>query len=137
MRVKVMSQFEAEKYCQKQQNEHSFMISITSLNQDYAKVYKTDYNKIDNILKLSFDDTDNGFGISHSDTRKIKELLSLALDNVDLIIIHCGAGQSRSAGVAAAILKYLYNDDSQIFNNARYTPNMRCYRTLLNTLMEE
>ena len=50
--------------------------------------------------------------------------------------MHCEAGQSRSAGVAAAIMKYLYNNDTDIFNNRYYKPNMLCYRKVLNAFME-
>ena len=50
-------------------------------------------------------------------------------------LVHCGAGQSRSAGVAAAILKWMTGSDAQIFDNRKYTPNMRCYRLVLEALM--
>lgn len=135
MRVIVMNQREAENYSANKQVEPSFMISITSLNQENAKVYATRDNNIFKVLKLSFDDTDNGYGMTLNDANKIKDFIIEAIEHVELIIVHCGAGQSRSAGVAAAILKYLYNDDSQIFNNPRYTPNMRCYSMVLSNLM--
>jgi hypothetical protein len=46
--------------------------------------------------------------------------------------VHCGAGVSRSAGVAAALGKWLNNDDGFIFNNFSYCPNFTCYRLVLN-----
>lgn len=52
-------------------------------------------------------------------------------------IVHCDAGISRSSGVAAAILKAKTGDDSQIFNNPKYRPNMRCYRIVLDEFMQE
>lgn len=135
MKVIVMNQREAEKYSSEIQNQTSFMISITSLNQDNAKVYTTRENNILNILKLSFDDSDSLYGMTLRDADKIRDFVIEAIKHTETIIVHCGAGQSRSAGVAAAILKYLYNDDSQIFKNRRYTPNMRCYNMVLNSLM--
>ena len=53
------------------------------------------------------------------------------------MIVHCDAGISRSSGVAAAILKAKTGDDSQIFNNPKYRPNMRCYRIVLDEFMQE
>ena len=53
------------------------------------------------------------------------------------VIVHCDAGISRSSGVAAAILKAKTGDDSQIFNSPKYRPNMRCYRIILDELMQE
>lgn len=52
--------------------------------------------------------------------------------NIQSIIVHCDAGQSRSAGVAAAILKAKTGSDMQIFKRAFYKPNMHCYRITLN-----
>lgn len=47
------------------------------------------------------------------------------------------AGVSRSAGVAAAIGKYLNGDDMFIFGAPRFSPNITCYRKVLNTFMNE
>ena len=58
-------------------------------------------------------------------------------NKVDQIVVHCDGGVSRSAGVAAAILKYFTGDDSEIFDNPNYYPNMLVYRMVLNALMEE
>ncbi len=48
------------------------------------------------------------------------------------VVVHCTAGKSRSAAVAAALMKSIEGDDSPIFNNPRYKPNMRVYRMVLN-----
>ena len=53
-------------------------------------------------------------------------------DKVECIIVHCEVGVSRSAGVMAAIQKYLTGDDSAIFNNGAFSPNMYCYRMMLD-----
>ena len=48
------------------------------------------------------------------------------------ILIHCTAGKSRSAAIAAALHKVLNGSDEPIFGNKRYTPNMRVYRMVLD-----
>lgn len=52
------------------------------------------------------------------------------------MLVHCEAGISRSAGVAAAaaISKYLDQDDLTIFNSHSYYPNFLCYYYVLEAL---
>jgi predicted protein tyrosine phosphatase len=52
------------------------------------------------------------------------------------IVIHCTAGKSRSAAVAAALHKVLNGSDAPIFDNKRYSPNMRVYRMVLEEWYE-
>jgi hypothetical protein len=53
-------------------------------------------------------------------------------DKIDLLMVHCLAGISRSAAVAAAIAKVKYNDDSLYFT--RYKPNISVYSILSELL---
>lgn len=58
------------------------------------------------------------------------------------VFTHCEAGQSRSAGMAAAIAKYYNGDDSEFFvqqiiqysHTPLYTPNMLVHRLMLMAL---
>ena len=92
------------------------------------------------ILYLSFDDVlDNEefYGcsaISNEDAFKIVNFVnnSIGTLDIDAIEVHCDAGVSRSAGVGAAILKYLKGDDSEIFDNPYFCPNDTCYKKVLN-----
>lgn len=104
------------------------------------------------ILRLSFHDLDRTYPISCPaivlfDTvmaQRIKDFIMMVVwtymgRNVDdrklFVVVHCEAGISRSAGVAAALSKHFKNDDSMFFNNAsKYLPNRLAYRVLLNTL---
>jgi predicted protein tyrosine phosphatase len=54
-----------------------------------------------------------------------------SFNSVDTIVVHCDAGQSRSAGVAAAIAKFFNGNDDRFFNSLRYTPNRLAYRKVL------
>ncbi len=52
-----------------------------------------------------------------------------AVGDVDLLLIHCNLGSSRSPGVAAAIAKVKTGDDMDWFK--RKTPNSRVYAAML------
>lgn len=54
---------------------------------------------------------------------------------VNNIVVHCEAGISRSAGVAAAISKILNGNDDYFFDyfHNRFVPNMTCYKRILET----
>ena len=88
---------------------------------------------------LFFDDVEKGHPncIRKTEADHLKHYLMHFKKIPDNIIVHCGAGISRSSGLAAALLKYFTGDDSQIFDNPKYTPNMTVYRTVLETFMEE
>lgn len=137
MDIIVKSKKAIEEYAMQEHNKTSIVISIASKNSSKANI-KSDYNnKIKEIQFIQFDDTDSMGGIEKLDASKIKRFLlkHIGDTSLDLIIVQCEAGQSRSAGVAAALMKYFWNDDTAIFNNHKYTPNMLCYRTMLNELM--
>ena len=143
MEVIVKSQYDAEAYSMEKHDETSIVISIASYYMPSAMIIPCKLNGIKDIIFLNFNDTDckdlvSGC-IKDEDALNIKEFIQRYEEDesIDLIIVHCEAGVSRSAGVAAAIMKYLWNDDSAIFDNKRYHPNMLCYRTVLNKLMED
>jgi predicted protein tyrosine phosphatase len=51
-------------------------------------------------------------------------------DRLDLALLHCDAGWSRSPAVAAGLMRTVFGeDDSIIFK--RFKPNMRVYRNVL------
>lgn len=139
--IEVMSKQQAEQYGMAEHDEHSLVISIASRGTNKAFIVPNTKSNIEDVIWLEFNDTDSTDmvygGIEYAHTDKIREtvLRFLATDSVTRLIVQCEAGQSRSAGTAAAIMKFIYNDDSSIFNNQKYTPNMMCYRKVLNNLM--
>lgn len=140
MEVQVMSRKQFEEYGKKSHRKSSLAISISSCGEMAPFIVNNNCNKIVNRLNLFFNDTDDrnpaSGGIQYKDALEIACFLRMYYNtSIDKIIVHCGAGQSRSAGVAAAILKYYTGDDSQIFDNPRYTPNMMCYRYVLEAFM--
>ena len=141
MIVEVMNRLNAEEYAAHCHKEQVVIISISSILISSACIIPNKLNGIVDVLKVKFNDTDSkeltDFGINETEAKKICDFVNKYknIPIIDKIIVHCEAGQSRSAGVAAAIMKYLNNDDTPIFNNNRYHPNMLCYRTVLNHFM--
>lgn len=142
MNVVVMSQYDAEAYAAKKHTKSTIVISITSPGTYQAAIEPNSINGIVDILRLEFYDTDRKNhsyqGITEADGVKIVDFVNKYKNDklINTIIVHCEAGQSRSSGVAAAILKYMFNDDFQIFGNRKYTPNRLCYRTVLEEFMQ-
>ena len=143
--VTVMSRNNAIEYCNNRHDNKVVIISISTPRRKYSnRPFKSDVNGVIDILRLRFFDADKpmkmlGYGdvswnelITEKDALKISEFVK-KYSGYD-IIVHCDAGVSRSAGVAAAILKYLYNDDTEIFGRLYYHPNMLCYRRTLEAL---
>ena len=82
---------------------------------DYTDSHKS--HKLDPIL----------FSPEHA--KQIWDFVEKNWDNVDLIMVHCLAGASRSPAVAAAIALKKYGNDNLYFQ--LYCPNRLVYRTLL------
>lgn len=121
-----------------EQNQYNAnIISITSQSA-YA-----DIKNCGPTLFLHFEDFDTELPgwpiqpIQKEDAEKIAAFVMINKHNGRHFIVQCDAGVSRSAGVAAALMKYFNGDDTPIFNNPQYCPNMRCYRMVLEALMED
>lgn len=142
MKIIVKSQKMAEEYGRGQHGESSILISIAAKEDPSADVKCTEENNIRDILFLKFNDTDNpdeeNGHIVDADAEQIKDFVNRYLNtNIDTIIVNCGAGQSRSAGVAAAIMMHLTGSNREIFDDKKYTPNKLCYRTVLKAFEGE
>ena len=95
------------------------------------------------LCRLQFDDVTEENArpedvmMTPRDAEKIKDYVLRYKDRVESIIVHCEVGVSRSAGIMAAIQKYMIGDDSAIFNNDAFSPNMHCYNLMLSALNEQ
>ncbi len=67
---------------------------------------------------------------SHYYAQNIFDFVEIYKKDVNLIIVHCEAGISRSAGVAGA-LSLIYNGSDEYYFK-KYLPNMFVYRKILN-----
>lgn len=119
--------------------------------------------KSDTYAVISIQDSHtNGFGITFSENQYCKAVLTLKFDDiirpvdgaqiftvemaeqiirfirkykdVDTLLIHCYAGQSRSRAVGAFAVKLLGGDNSVYFK--KYNPNEYVYNLLIQTLSD-
>lgn len=89
------------------------------------------------VLPLKFDDVeaDKGRGIFRDKhIQWITDFVNEHKDKVDLFIVHCEAGISRSSAVAAALSLWLNGTDEPFVTgcgpNGRFFPNQRILRML-------
>jgi predicted protein tyrosine phosphatase len=133
--VKIMSRLKAAAFSTELNIPSCVIISIYSTDETPNKFCTND--KIKDILNICFNDTENSDSINKEQAIQISEFVKYWVNNVDLIVVHCDSGVSRSAGVGAAIMKWAENDDFEIFNNRLFRPNMRCYHYVLESLMAQ
>jgi len=140
MKFIVMNRKEVLDFCKHPHLAQFIIISISTPHVEYSEFpFCTATNNVIDICEVQFFDLDNTYPIKKGlmefkDAKKIAEFVSYYKDKI--IIVHCDAGQSRSAGVAAALSKYYNNDDSEYFDNPRFTPNMWCYKQIMNALVD-
>ena len=142
-----MSRSEVVQYCQEKQKKPSVVISISDPYIVYDNApFCSSENRVFDILPLCFCDAAEpgkdvyGRDVAESDLMTDKDaqnVVQFVRENRDKrIIVHCDAGISRSAGVAAAISKYLTGDDGRFFRSGEYDPNMWCYTKTLMAFLE-
>jgi predicted protein tyrosine phosphatase len=109
------------------------LISITDPDVPTAEFAESE-NRVA-FLRLQFDDADReGYRLlTPEEAEAIVAFVEQHRDRAALIVCQCEAGMSRSAGVAAALSRWLNEDDHWFFD--RFHPNRHVYRTVLNAAM--
>lgn len=111
------------------------LVSIMDYKRDCKERYPST-----RVLRLCFDDAvDTTFWqnlMTMEQARAIRDFVLQYRDAIDLMIIHCTEGVSRSAAVAAAILAGCGCDDSPIWQNPAYRPNPHVYALTLEAFVE-
>jgi len=105
------------------------LISIMDHKRDCRERYPAQ-----RVLRLCFDDAvEASFRqdlIRAEQAEAIRDFVLRYQNEIDVLIIHCTAGVSRSAAVAAAVLAGCGADDGVIWNDPRYQPNPLVYRVV-------
>ena len=130
----ILSQREAVQTAYKFRNNTMAIISITEPDAEDVD-FSTALVPDKRILRLRFDDIDKEINnhklFTVQDAKQILNFVQKTIASVDFFVVHCHAGISRSAGVAAALSKIYNQNDSYIFNCGKYCPNMFVYKTIL------
>jgi protein tyrosine phosphatase len=128
MIIEVMNRTQAENT---KFNNDTMVISISDTWQENPTI------RCNKVLLFNFDDEESPHpnAMTRIEAEQIIDIVKQFKNIINKIVVHCGAGVSRSAGVAAALGKWLNDDDSFIFDNSKYCPNRTCYRLVLNEAM--
>jgi predicted protein tyrosine phosphatase len=108
---------------------------------DYIDFYEKAFKAFNESIRLEFWDTeDNVPGYPTISKEQAQELVDFILKNANKkFVIHCDAGQSRSAGVALAVEclldhdgdKYSFSQSGAFVDKPEYSPNRRVYDKIL------
>ena len=148
MRIQVFNRKQAIEQSKVDCAEDKVVISISTPGDKLPEFHEQNYSILD-ILFLSFYDIEDKNEILPAATEEqifndnmatqiadFVKFWDVKNNNVN-IWVHCDAGISRSAGVAAALQKYFNDDDSRYFaNDGKYFPNRLCYTKTLQKLHE-
>jgi len=114
------------------------VISIRDPDRNPARIPKR--RDLREVFTIAFDDAAPcpGFKIpddiqlmTEADARAIWKFVDKHLAAIEVIVVHCEAGMSRSPAVAAAITRRLGGDDQSFFKE--YCPNEHVYELMLAT----
>ncbi len=130
----IMSQRDAVAFSQNQDILKTAIISIC--DPDDGAVKLSPNPNIFAVLHLNFYDSEEKiFGsMTRSDADKIVGFVKSLPADVEQLVVHCTEGISRSAAVCAALMRWLEGDDSEIWSDIRYRPNIRCYRLVIDAV---
>ena len=111
-------------------NKPHLLISITNPGSK-VNIPRTHYCK--ETLKLEFLDVEDigQDSFNQGIARNILDFINSHVDGIHTIVVHCGAGLSRSVAIASALSKIINHMDDSIFSYG--IPNMLIYNTILET----
>lgn len=138
MEIQIMSEDRVEEFSGQPIKDKCIIVSIRSRTCPKADIVSS--SSIIDVLYLQFDDVtptkrpDIAMVMTGEHAEEIKEFVDEYKDKVDLIIINCEAGISRSSAVAFGIGKYLGLDVGWIMSCGKYMPNWHCLNVLNNVL---
>lgn len=152
MKIRIFSKTAIEKYTNNPLMERTAIISITDYGFDFAELknqplylYQISFNDVDNdVIVDDLGDNPNDIErkaieekyhmLSDQQAKEIANFYFSICDKIDCLICQCEHGQSRSAGVAAAIMEYRNRKGIAIFSDDRFYPNKVVFRKVLAAL---
>ena len=139
MIIEIMSKEDLLKYSFMRHDETVAVISITNHDGDSPMLLNNPDNGIEAQCYLRFNDSELGMYncITDADAEKAASFANEIVGRHDRLIVQCGYGVSRSAAVAAAIMKHFADNDMLIWNNPIYRPNVTCYKKVMVAFKED
>ena len=134
MQYLVLNRLEARRATYADTAPATAIISIVDIGAEKNKFFPQPW--LLHLLEMQFDDVDEGRAgcITKNQAKEVADFVCRVHPLVRRIIVHCEFGQSRSAGVAAAIIRHFERSSGGIFGNPKYYPNKTCYRYVLAAL---
>lgn len=125
--------------------DNTAVISIADFGDDFA-VLKSPPSA---LLQLSFNDVDNDIFIDElgddiaekyhmftdAQAEQVVDFYRQLPPETEYIVCQCEHGQSRSAGIAAALLQHRCSKGIDIFANDKYYPNKVVYRKVMTAFL--
>ncbi|MEG1505770.1 MAG: hypothetical protein RR369_05495 [Lachnospiraceae bacterium] len=124
--IKITSTEQAKEFAKSGFKKPTIIIGICNPYDLQFIDWRNTKNAVD-VLRLLFRDNEGDSGMTENDAERVADFVTENMIDVKSILVYCTQGVSRSAGVAAAIGRVLNKDDSFVFSDASYCPNMRCY----------
>ena len=116
-------------------NDSYAIISIQDSHTEGFGLTFTPNHACKDVLTLIVDDiikpVDGAILFDDSHARQIIDFIEQNRNRVDTLLIHCYAGQSRSAAVGAFAMEYLGQDNTEFIKH--HTPNQYILETLRQT----
>ena len=119
----------------------AILISINDMEDEPLEVLHEE--KYLDVLRIWFSDIDKEIDdesvklMSKNDAREILEFVTKYVDKATMIVVHCAAGISRSAAVAAALSLLIQGTEGAYYANRQYYPNIWVKTLLIRTALEE
>ena len=136
MQIKILPEMLAVKYSKNSSIPKTLIISIRCPGENRPDFDKTIQegnvnSNIYDIFEMKFNDLDKDLDCMKApileDFKGLKKFLDDNITAVEQILVHCGAGYSRSPGCALAIAEYL-NIENDIRDNKNFNPNLLVYK---------
>ena len=124
-------------YIQIKEMNHAF-ISIIDPGSEEIKLRTNPFTM--GVLRMAFHDLDKpivGYDLfSKEEAKQILDFINSIKNKIDLIIVNCEAGISRSAAVACSLSKILNGEDTWLIK--RYNLyNRHIYNTIMSTYQDQ
>ena len=121
------------------------MFNPDTMNNEYVDYPKNKHRlgelkiAISDSGRVDFTQDANSIMFNREHAMQIKEFVTKYENHIELIVVHCQAGISRSGGLAAA-LTYHYNNGNNYYyfsNKSRYVPNSLVYDEMMKVLCDD